>query len=183
VNCAPFLILYIVVALLSSACLPISWPSAVMEFLKGHKEAASLLSPGVISPVLALFALIVFAHVRGKRIGNAKLVWFPIAAIGLIILQPLMDPLNRILLFGPGKQQYTVFIHRYASRIIFEILFFGPIIVHTICCMVGAKPERSSSANTATRNAVYEGFALTRAAFLTLFLIVIALMSFVSLGN
>jgi hypothetical protein len=153
VNCAPFLILYIVVALLSSACLPISWPSAVMEFLKGHKEAASLLSPGVISPVLALFALIVFAHVRGKRIGNAKLVWFPIAAIGLDIIHVLIGLLINSLISIFRGAQFVEFIRLYVVPIIRGPLFSGPMIMYVICCVVGGERDlvRATSKVTTSR--------------------------------
>lgn len=128
-----------------------------MALAVGEKGLIALLSPVFIISVLSPIVLIVLAHLRGKRIGNSKLLWFPITAVGLTLLPVLFGLLGK-LLSGYGNVRSVESFGIYATMFVAIASTLGPLILHTICCVVGGKrdpvpiigssPSISSSAPT-----------------------------------
>lgn len=148
-NRAAFLTLYIVIALLLSGGLASPWTITVMALAYGQKGLVSLLSPVFVISVLSPIALIVLAYMRGLQIGNSKLVWFPIAALGLTLLPLLFGILTRSL-SGPANGRTIEPIGLYATMLIATASSLGPLILHTICCVLGGKRDQIPATSTAT---------------------------------
>jgi hypothetical protein len=137
-NRPAFLTLYIIITLFFSGGLASVWTVTVMALALGEKGPVALLSPLFIISVLSPIVLIVLAYLRGKRIGNSKLLWFPIAALGLTLLPLLLGLLTK-LLSGSGNVRPTESIGLYATMFVSSASTLGPLILNTICCVVGGK--------------------------------------------
>jgi hypothetical protein len=124
-----------------------------MDFFRSRKGPASLLNPDVVFLIFGPFALVVIAHLRGKRTGNVKLLWFPIAAIGLDIIHVLIGLLINSLISIFRGAQFVEFIRLYVVPIIRGPLFSGPMIMYVICCVVGGERDlvRATSKVTTSR--------------------------------
>ena len=145
-NRATFLTLYIPIALLFSMGLASSWTVSIMALMLGHKGPIAFLSPVFIVSILSPIFLIVLAHLRGKSIGMPKLVWFPVAALCLTLL-PLLSGLLVRSFFEPGNSGAIGSFGYYIPMFIATGSTLGPLILHTICCVLGGK------SNVATQNA------------------------------
>lgn len=152
-NQTAFLILYIIIALLFSGGLSSMWTLTVMALAFGQKGAVALLNPIFIISLLSPILLIVLTHMRGKRIGVSKLIWFPIAALALTLLPLLFGVLNK-LLSGPGNAQPLGSIDFYATMFIATVSTVGPLILHTICCVLGGKRDPGPATSAATKRDV-----------------------------
>ena len=150
-NRAAFLTLYIIIALLLSGGLANPWTITVMALAYGQQGPIALLSPIFIMSVFSPIVLIVLAHLRGKRIGIPRLVWFPVAALGLTLL-PLLFGLLTKSFSGFGKEWSLQTIGLYSTMFVAAASSLGPLILHTICCVVGGKRDPASVISTSTRS-------------------------------
>lgn len=148
-----FLTLYIIIALLFSGGLASPWTITVMALTLGQKGSEALLSPVFILAVFSPIALIVLAHLRGKQIGVSNLKWFPIAAFILTLL-PLLSGLLTKLLSSHGSMQSFESIGLYATIFVATTSTLGPLILHTICCVVGGKRDSVFGKSTETKSEV-----------------------------
>jgi hypothetical protein len=144
-----FLTLYIPVALFFSGGFASMWTVTVMALTLGQKGAAALLSPIFLISFFAPITLIVLAHVRGKKINNRKLIWFPITAFFLTLI-PLILGLLAKTLSGPGPVKIGGAVSVYGSMIVATASTLGPLILHTVCCVIGAKDDSQDKRNTAS---------------------------------
>lgn len=132
-----FLTLYIPVALFFSGGFASPWNLTLMALRFGQQGAAALLSPLFLISFLAPIALIVLAYARGRRIGNKTLIWFPIAAF-ILTLTPMLFVLLSNILSGTGPHKAGGAASVYAAMIMGTVSTLGPLILHTICCVLGA---------------------------------------------
>ena len=136
----PFLVLYIIVALLIGGGLASPWTATVLALTLGQKGFFALLSPVFLISIVAPFALVVFAHLRGKRIGFPKLVLLPLGALALAILPLLLGLLSKLFLES-GNPRSVGTLSIYISMFVATGATMGPIILHTICCVIGGKRD------------------------------------------
>ncbi len=135
---AIFLALYIPVALFFSGGFASMWTVTIMALALGQKGAAALFSPIFLVSFLAPITLIVLAQTRGKRINNRRLIWFPITAF-ILTLVPLIFGLLAKAISGPGPVMIGGTSSVYTSMIVATASTSGPLILHTICCVLGGK--------------------------------------------
>jgi hypothetical protein len=147
---ATFLSSYILIALLSSGGLASPWTIAVMALAYGREGPVALLSPLFLISVFSPIVLIVLAHMRGKRIGMPRLMWFPIAALGMTLLPLLIGLLARSL-SGSGSVQRPDSVGMYITMLVSTASALAPLILHTICCVMGGKRDPVSVTATATK--------------------------------
>lgn len=136
---AIFLTLYIPVALFLSSGFASMWTLTIMALTLAQKGAAALFSPVFLISIFAPIALIVLAHARGKKINNRKLIWFPITAF-LLTLVPLIMGLLVKALTGSGMDRAGT-ASVYVSMIVATTSTVGPLILHTVCCVLGGKKD------------------------------------------
>jgi len=154
---AIFLALYIPVALFLSGQFGSVWTVTIMALAIGQKGAAALLSPVFVVSVLGPIVLVVLAYIRGKKINNRKLVWFPVIAF-ILTLMPLAFALLAKPFSSPGQAGIGAAVTMYPFMITAAASTAGPIILHTICCVLGGKNEsRNNREDASTRiDRVYE---------------------------
>ncbi len=124
-----------------------------MALTLGQKGSEALLSPVFILAVFSPIALIVLAHLRGKQIGVSKLKWFPIAALILTLLPLLLGLLTK-LLSSHGNVQSLESTGLYATMFVTTASTLGPLILHTICCVMGGNRDSVSIKSTETKNEI-----------------------------
>lgn len=150
-NRAVFLTSYIFIALALSGGLASPLVITVMALTYGREGPIGLLSPVFLISVFSPIVLIVFARMRGKRIGMPKLVWFPVAALAMTFLPLLIGLLAQRFISGSGSVQLGDSIGAYAMMSIATASTLAPLILHTICCVVGGKRDPVSVISTATK--------------------------------
>jgi hypothetical protein len=140
----PFLLSYLILAFVSYGGL--FSPYAIIFGLLLTKSAGigSFTSPLWIARAVVPFALIAIAYVRGKSIQKGSLIWFPIAALLLPLVPLLLAQLLRATL-GPSNAPSGGSAATAALMFITTASTTGPLILHTICCVIGGRKDAGAN--------------------------------------
>ncbi len=149
-NRTPFLVAYILLALLFSS--PVTpWNPAFLALRFAVNGIAALANPTTWLAITGSIALISVAILRGQRVGRRWLKWLPIAAL-LIALAPFLIGLINGRNTSPagafGLLDYLLIAFAIASSL-------APVILHALCATFGGQRdpniETEPASHTTTR--------------------------------
>jgi hypothetical protein len=90
-------------------------------------------------PIFSSVAIVVLAYLRGKKIGYPALIWFPVAAC-ILSISPMLFGLVGKWLVGVGVDLKSP-AGTYVFMLLATVSTVGPLILHTICCVLGGRRD------------------------------------------
>ena len=112
----------------------------VNAMLMGASKSQVILGAGFWLALLAPVALIIVAAARGKVAARPRLVLFPVCAFGLSALAFVYGWLSRIV---SGEE--ASLLPMPLAVAIGVTSFFGPLIIHMVCCAIVASDGPSKT--------------------------------------